>query len=51
MLGATDPGLEETRRRRHAGHDNHPFVRSVEPGEDWSWCSVDQVGFVGDTRH
>jgi uncharacterized UBP type Zn finger protein len=31
---------------RHARADGHPVVRSVEPGEDWSWCFVDQVGFV-----
>ena len=23
----------------------HPIVRSVEPGEDWSWCYVDQLMF------
>jgi Zn-finger in ubiquitin-hydrolases and other protein len=33
---------------RHAsahGHaDGHPLIRSLQPGEDWSWCFVDQVG-------
>lgn len=24
----------------------HPIIRSVEPGEDWSWCYVDEVMFV-----
>jgi hypothetical protein len=24
----------------------HPVVRSAEPGEDWSWCYADEVGFV-----
>jgi hypothetical protein len=24
----------------------HPIARSAEPGEDWSWCYVDQVAFV-----
>jgi hypothetical protein len=23
----------------------HPIVRSLEPGEDWSWCYIDQLGF------
>jgi hypothetical protein len=23
----------------------HPIIRSVEPGEDWSWCYVDEVMF------
>ena len=25
----------------HATH--HPLVRSLEPGEDWKWCYVDEV--------
>jgi uncharacterized UBP type Zn finger protein len=31
---------------RHARDDGHPIVRSAEPGEDWSWCFVDEVAFV-----
>lgn len=31
---------------RHAVSDLHPIFRSVEPGEDWSWCVVDEVTFV-----
>ncbi|HWB70200.1 MAG TPA: UBP-type zinc finger domain-containing protein [Solirubrobacterales bacterium] len=34
---------------RHAtGHHRetgHPIARSAEPGEDWSWCYVDEVMF------
>jgi uncharacterized UBP type Zn finger protein len=33
---------------RHALQESHPIVRSAEPGEDWSWCFVDQVGFMID---
>ena len=25
----------------HATH--HPLVQSIEPGEDWKWCYVDEV--------
>ena len=32
--------------RAHAGEVAHPIARSVEPGEDWSWCFVDEVMFV-----
>lgn len=33
----------------HAGeHPDHPLVRSYEPGEDWFWCYVDEVGFEVD---
>jgi len=31
---------------RHAREAAHPVARSVEPGEDWSWCYVDEVMFV-----
>jgi uncharacterized UBP type Zn finger protein len=31
---------------RHAAESSHPIVRSAEPGEDWSWCYVDEVAFV-----
>ena len=31
---------------RHAHEDDHPIARSVEPGEDWSWCYVDNLMFV-----
>ncbi|MEZ5101614.1 MAG: UBP-type zinc finger domain-containing protein [Thermoleophilia bacterium] len=29
----------------HFHASGHPIMRSVEPGEDWSWCYVDEVGF------
>jgi hypothetical protein len=31
---------------RHAHAANHPILRSVEAGEEWSWCVVDEVAFV-----
>jgi uncharacterized UBP type Zn finger protein len=27
----------------HHHTTGHPIVRSAEPGEDWSWCYVDEV--------
>jgi uncharacterized UBP type Zn finger protein len=30
----------------HARGAGHPIARSAEPGEDWSWCYVDNVAFV-----
>jgi len=32
--------------RAHAGADGHPLIRSLEPGEEWSWCFVDDVGML-----
>ena len=30
----------------HADATSHPIIRSLEPGEDWSWCYVDKVALV-----
>jgi uncharacterized UBP type Zn finger protein len=27
----------------HAAASEHPLIRSIQPGEDWSWCFVDEV--------
>lgn len=44
---------------RHATahyHDSsHALIRSLEPGEEWSWCYVDEIallieGVTGETR-
>jgi hypothetical protein len=32
--------------RAHFHATSHPIARSAEPGEDWSWCFVDEVTFV-----
>ena len=41
-IGCCDnsPNRHATAHFRETGH---PLVRSVEPGEDWSWCYVDEV--------
>lgn len=31
---------------KHARALAHPVFRSVEPGEEWSWCDVDETVFV-----
>jgi hypothetical protein len=31
---------------KHAAQSSHPIVSSLEPGEDWSYCYVDDVAFV-----
>ena len=28
---------------RHATASGHPIIRSLEPGEDWCWCYVDEL--------
>ena len=27
----------------HARKMGHPIVRSMEPGEDWMWCYIDEI--------
>jgi uncharacterized UBP type Zn finger protein len=39
----------------HHHATSHPIIRSLEPGEEWSWCYVDEVGLLiedvrGETR-
>jgi uncharacterized UBP type Zn finger protein len=39
----------------HNHATSHPLIRSLEPGEEWSWCYVDEVALllesvVGETR-
>ena len=48
----SSPGRHAT---AHAGSSGHPIMRSIQPGEDWSWCFVDEVAMVipqieGETR-
>ena len=28
---------------KHFHHTKHPIMRSIEPGEDWGWCYMDEV--------
>ncbi|MDX6650967.1 MAG: hypothetical protein QOI91_1791 [Solirubrobacteraceae bacterium] len=30
----------------HARQAGHPLIRSLEPGEDWSFCFLDDVGLL-----
>lgn len=30
----------------HARESGHPVIRSLEPGEEWSWCYPDRLAMV-----
>ena len=30
---------------KHYHATKHPIIRSFEPGEDWKWCFVDELGW------
>jgi uncharacterized UBP type Zn finger protein len=46
-LGCGKVGCCDDSPNRHAsGHfaeSGHPLIRSIEPGEDWSWCFEDEL--------
>jgi uncharacterized UBP type Zn finger protein len=31
---------------QHHHATGHPLIHSLEPGENWSWCFLDEVGMV-----
>ena len=31
---------------KHALEVSHPILSSIEPGEDWTWCTLDEVAFI-----
>jgi uncharacterized UBP type Zn finger protein len=41
-VGCCDSSPEK-HASKHAAAGEHPIMRSIEPGEDWSWCVVDEV--------
>ncbi len=47
-------GCCDSSKNRHAtAHwhaSEHPIVRSLEPGEQWYWCYVDELGFIPELR-
>lgn len=43
-IGCCDSSPNRHASAHHRG-TGHPIVRSAEPGEDWSWCYVDEVSF------
>lgn len=30
----------------HAGESSHPIIHSMEPGEEWSYCYIDDAAFI-----
>lgn len=47
-LGCGHVGCCDQSKNRHATkhfrQTGHPLVRSLEPGERWIWCYVDELG-------
>jgi uncharacterized UBP type Zn finger protein len=43
-IGCCDSSPNRHATAHHAA-TGHPIVRSVQPGEDWSWCYEDELMF------
>jgi hypothetical protein len=37
--------LSQKHATRHFHATRHPICRSIEPGEQWGWCYIDQLWF------
>src|SRR5215208_1043776 len=35
----------------HAQGSGHPIIRSIQPGEEWSWCFIDQLAVMTPEVH
>jgi hypothetical protein len=35
--------LQEQARHQAFPPPKHPIIRSIEPGEEWGWCYVDNL--------
>lgn len=44
-VGCCDDSPNRHSSAHHAA-SGHPIIRSLEPGERWSWCFEDEVGMV-----
>jgi uncharacterized UBP type Zn finger protein len=44
-VGCCDDSPNRHAAAHHRATD-HPIIRSLEPGEEWCWCYVDELGYV-----
>jgi len=45
-IGCCDSSPGRHASKHAAETEGHPIMSSIEPGENWSWCTIDEVGFV-----
>ena len=36
----------ERHATKHNADTEHPIIRSLEPGEEWSWCYIDEIAMI-----
>ncbi len=49
-VGCCD-GSPQKHATAHYRAGGHPLIRSLEPGEDWNWCYIDEVGMLIEDIH
>ncbi|MEO8955399.1 MAG: UBP-type zinc finger domain-containing protein [Ktedonobacteraceae bacterium] len=37
---------KNTHATKHFHATNHPIIQSIEQGEDWGWCYIDEIGLA-----
>ncbi len=37
---------QNTHATKHFHAAGHPIIRSIEPGEAWKWCYIDEIAWV-----
>jgi uncharacterized UBP type Zn finger protein len=42
-VGCCDDSKNRHARKHFQATTSHPIVTSLEPGETWSWCFVDEI--------
>lgn len=43
-VGCCDSSINK-HATKHFHLTKHPIIRSIEPGESWKWCYVDEIVF------
>lgn len=43
-VGCCDSSLNK-HATKHFHSSGHPMMRSIEPGENWGWCFVDELAY------
>jgi len=44
-VGCCDDSPQKHASAHHRA-TGHPLIRSLEPGEDWNWCFIDEVAML-----
>lgn len=49
-VGCCDSSINK-HATKHFRKEHHAIARSIEPGEHWAWCYIDEVAFEAPRKH